>query len=677
MTRSRLACALLVFCALTGPIAGAQPDQSRASTRRALLIGIDKYLPRPANLRNGRPGDPVSNLEGSMNDVLAMKAVLIARYGFKAANVHILSDTQATRERILAETRDWLVRAPAPGDVSVFYYAGHGSQVRNSLSPELDKLDETIVPTDANLGRRDIRDKELARLFNQALDKGVVLTAIFDSCHSGSIARGPSRARPRFASPDTRDVADPEVPAPPESRGALVLSAALDMQLSDEVLVPEEGDAVHGLFTWALVRTLRTMPVTESAQRAFLRVHALLQSGAYNQEPGIAGTEARKRASLFGTGAPASTDSAIAVQSIEANGIVMLQAGPASGVRPGAELTAIGDPKGPTLRVVRTEGIALSRARAISGSAASIRPGALFTLTKWAAPPGLVLRVAVPSDLVIPAEVIGVLRSRTGPQDRLFEIQSTLDGAHYALARQVLDGVPEYSWVRPTPRRPDEIVSALPDRTAWVPLGHDPAATANALRDLAVRLSVVRSWIGLESPPASDAFPFHLALKRVSSGELMTGGSARDGEYLDPVLTRDDAPIRFLERRYVYVFTIGDTGESKLIFPRPDQGNVENLLPLDIDSPGKLPLQIPLGAPGLMRVGTGIDTIFLLTTATPLPDPNVLEGEAVRPPDTRAGLDPLSLLLSGGLLDVGNPVTTPTGWSIERITIRTRPDGER
>ena len=82
-------------------------------------------------------------------------------------------------------------------------------------------------------------------------------------------------------------------------------------------------------------------------------------------------------------------------------------------------------------------------------------------------------------------------------------------------------------------------------------------------------------------------------------------------------------------------------------------------------------------APGLMRVGTGIDTIFLLTTATPLPDPNVLEGEAVRPPDTRAGLDPLSLLLSGGLLDVGNPVTTPTGWSIERITIRTRPDGER
>ena len=86
-----------------------------------------------------------------------------------------------------------------PGDVVIFYYAGHGAQRVNSLSREANRLDQTIVPSDANAGVFDLRDKELARAFNPLMDKGVSLTLIFDSCHSGSIMRGvPVEVTARF-----------------------------------------------------------------------------------------------------------------------------------------------------------------------------------------------------------------------------------------------------------------------------------------------------------------------------------------------------------------------------------------------------------------------------------------------------------------------------------------------
>ena len=183
-----------------------------AETRRALLVGIDKYEPKQATAAAAagktvvEKAEPSSvntppargtwfDLDGAVNDVEAMRAVLIARCGFQPGNVRVLRNEEATRERILAEVRRQLIDPVVPGDVAVFFYAGHGSQVNNSQSSELDKKDETIVPADASQGVWDIRDKELRRLFNDVLDKGARLTVFFDSCHSDSIARGLTRER--------------------------------------------------------------------------------------------------------------------------------------------------------------------------------------------------------------------------------------------------------------------------------------------------------------------------------------------------------------------------------------------------------------------------------------------------------------------------------------------------
>jgi caspase domain-containing protein len=387
--------------------AAAFPSVARAESRRALLVGIDKYVPAPAQTGAKPPGAVASssssvsrsrgtwsNLDGAVNDVEEMQQILIARFGFDAADIHVLRNAEATRARVMTETTEWLGRGE-PGDVRLFFYAGHGSQVKNSLSEEADKLDESIVPADANVGALDIRDKELAALFNQALDNRLIVTVIFDSCHSGSIARGlPRPTRFRFIAPDDRDAADPARPRPPETREALVLSAAQDYQLAAET--HDEQDRPHGLFSWALLKTLRSMPVNQSAERMFLQIRALMQSGDVQQEPVLAATAERRAQPLLGVGTAGARGVVIAVQQVEPDGSVILQGGLAAGIRKDAELRRAGDSGGTPLRlrVADEPGLGRSRAVAVDGADTKrLEAGTLFEVVRWTAPSAPALRV--------------------------------------------------------------------------------------------------------------------------------------------------------------------------------------------------------------------------------------------------------------------------------------------
>jgi hypothetical protein len=200
---------------------------AEAQTKRALLIGIDTYeakgkaISKPAGVAQRNDAANASrwdllewgNLDGSLNDVESVHELLASpKFAFAENNIHIVEEEKATREGILHAMKKYLLDEPNRGDTVVFYYAGHGSQRFNSLTDKPFHLDETLVPSDASSGAFDIRDKEIARLFNQIVDKGILLTAIFDSCHSGSIARGipvGSQGKARFLAYDTRDAKDP------------------------------------------------------------------------------------------------------------------------------------------------------------------------------------------------------------------------------------------------------------------------------------------------------------------------------------------------------------------------------------------------------------------------------------------------------------------------------------
>jgi uncharacterized caspase-like protein len=395
---SRLSFIAFASCLLLAPLGSAQ-------TKRALLIGINTYTPEKTTVI--RPGDNQvhasdsrfaegqswPNLEGPENDVEDMAAVLPS-FGF--SEIHKLKGQAATRGEILAEIDQYIVREPRSGDTVLFYFAGHGSQRLNSKSSKMDHLDETIVPADAYRGAFDIRDKELARAFNRALDNGLHVVAIFDSCHSGTMARGLKFGRARWLAYDDRDAADggnygtPDAPqfTPPAERGAIIIAAALSTQTADEI--PDANGDMHGLFTEALIRALRNSTPAWSTLDVVNAADGLLKADGWTQQPSVEGPSHR---SLWGD---------FAVAAVRANIVkvvspdeVMLSAGSAQGFGPGSQF-ASQTRRGLVLEIIAVTGPASSRAKISSGQASDLNPGDLFQMTRLAVPHEAKLTVFVP-----------------------------------------------------------------------------------------------------------------------------------------------------------------------------------------------------------------------------------------------------------------------------------------
>jgi hypothetical protein len=171
--------------------------QTGAPRRRALCVGIDKY-------------DAPYQLSGCVNDARSWQSALEKR-GFEVRALH---DADATRAAILAALTD-LVASARPGDVVVFQYAGHGTQVDDIDADETDdSYDEAFCPVDFPTGAFVI-DDDVRGVFSH-VRAGVNVTSFIDCCHSGSITRAmvpggrppanvPPGSKPRYI-PYSRDL---------------------------------------------------------------------------------------------------------------------------------------------------------------------------------------------------------------------------------------------------------------------------------------------------------------------------------------------------------------------------------------------------------------------------------------------------------------------------------------
>ena len=337
----------------------------------------------------------------------SIRELLITRYGFEEKNIHVYTQAEATHKNILDAIQTYLADPATPGDVSFFYYAGHGSQMRNSRSVEEDKEDETTVPADSFKGTEDIRDKEYARAFMKVLEKGALLTAIFDSCHSGSIAHGYSKFdRVRALPPDPRDAADDYAGPFPEKRGALIFAAAQDIESAAEGR--DENGNEHGAFTAALMRVLSSAPIDESANDIFLQTFATMRAAGANQVPVISGPLERQRAPLFGSSSGnVSGKITLPLMTADEDGTVQLLGGFSLGFGIGTELVPAKKSGGnAAIRLkVTAQTPAKSTARTIEGDATQLEAGTLFLIDRWApSGKGLLALWVPPADL--PAEEI-------------------------------------------------------------------------------------------------------------------------------------------------------------------------------------------------------------------------------------------------------------------------------
>lgn len=142
---------------------------------RAVLVGVDSY-----------ENPDVPPLAGCVNDVALVRWTLKNYFGFPNEDIRVVVDQRATKANILHRLHA-AINDSEEGDVVVFYFSGHGSQLRDRDGDELtDSLDEILCPYDMDWDSRTyILDDDLDAILESA-PAGILLEAFMDCCFWGA-----------------------------------------------------------------------------------------------------------------------------------------------------------------------------------------------------------------------------------------------------------------------------------------------------------------------------------------------------------------------------------------------------------------------------------------------------------------------------------------------------------
>ncbi|KAF8269420.1 peptidase C14, caspase domain-containing protein [Lactarius quietus] len=196
-----------------------------------------------------------SQLDGCVS-LLTISRCLPDRLGFRARDIIRLTDEARdprnlpTRANILGAMR-WLVRGARKHDSLFLHYSGHGAQVRDRNGDEVDGYDEVIFPVDYSQTGTIIDDVRV-----KPLPPGCRLTAVIDSCHSGSVLDLPfayhSDGRVRSSSVTKEFIRDKSSPA-----DVICWSGSAD---SGTAFGENEGSIAVGAMSYAFLRVLSNNP---------------------------------------------------------------------------------------------------------------------------------------------------------------------------------------------------------------------------------------------------------------------------------------------------------------------------------------------------------------------------------------------------------------------------------
>jgi hypothetical protein len=270
-------------------------------SKRALLIGINKYM------------IPGADLRGCVNDVKNLKSVLTTHYGFAAKDIAVLLDRAATTAAIKKGVENLVGRAK-DGDTIFLHYSGHGANVPDKNGDEADGRDEILCPTDLDW-KKPLTDDWLRSTFNRLAD-GVNFTVVMDCCHSGTNTRAilpPDAPRiPRYlanpwdlmaaesgrplrgvkrttlhgASPAKRAKSD-VVHAPIDE---ILITGCRDTQTSADAYI---GSSYNGALTYHLVKSIRATKGKLTYRELHERTARYLKGARFDQVPQLEGRKAR------------------------------------------------------------------------------------------------------------------------------------------------------------------------------------------------------------------------------------------------------------------------------------------------------------------------------------------------------------------------------------------------
>ncbi|KAG1723923.1 caspase domain-containing protein [Suillus paluster] len=202
----------------------------RPKQRKALCIGIN-YKGQERELR------------GCVNDAWNMAEFLKSFWNYAVEDIMVLTDEpynlkyMPTKRNILSALR-WLVKDAQPGDRLFFHYSGHGGQIIDLDGRHVDGFEKAIHPVDW-VCAGEIVTKVLYDVMVKPLPTGCRLTALFDSCHSGTVLDLPYiyRASGRLK-PNSRALAEY-----PQAH-VVLFAGCSDLQGSGGIII--RGGEFHG-----------------------------------------------------------------------------------------------------------------------------------------------------------------------------------------------------------------------------------------------------------------------------------------------------------------------------------------------------------------------------------------------------------------------------------------------
>ena len=263
--------------------------------KRALCVGINTY-PRPD-----------LELRGCVNDAKAWAVLLTGQFDFVRSDVRVLTNAKATRRAVLDALTN-LLAGSTRGDVLVFTNSSHGTYVADTDGDE-SLYDEAICPYDCDTDL--IVDDDLRALFAD-IPKGVRMTVVSDSCHSGSVTREspldtPDHRRKRYVDPialgrrgldDVRRVARPrrETEVPESAMHELLLSGCRADEYSYDARF---GRVFHGAMTQSALAIITAAGNHITYGQLHRRLGPALRAANYDQEPQLEGPTAFKRRQIF------------------------------------------------------------------------------------------------------------------------------------------------------------------------------------------------------------------------------------------------------------------------------------------------------------------------------------------------------------------------------------------
>ena len=209
--------------------------------RWAVLIGIEEYQ-----------DSKVTRLNYSVDDVDALRDVLIAHAGYKAENILVLKNEEATASSVRSTLGTWLPRQVKDEDMVLIYFSGHGGAEPSIRGGVKDGTEKYMMLSDSkadDMYGSAIPMSELARIFGRIrADK---LLFAMDSCYSGATDQAEGGKGVMREGMKAIGLSDDYLSALTGSSGTVVLTASKASEVS-----MESRSLGMGLFTHFLCQAL-------------------------------------------------------------------------------------------------------------------------------------------------------------------------------------------------------------------------------------------------------------------------------------------------------------------------------------------------------------------------------------------------------------------------------------